>query len=143
MSFFPVRFTTKYVSPALQQTELEAVGKTTTTHGNMEVSVHVQWTTTSLGDLNYVVPSSIPPLPVPPSLHLDSVLQVRAYVGVSEVSVVYRLHEFSIELFVHLPSNYPLQPPSIREGKRARVEASQWRKWMLQLNVFVANQVEW
>ena len=33
-----VRFTTKYVSPALQQTELEAVGKTTTTYGNMEVS---------------------------------------------------------------------------------------------------------
>ena len=31
------RFTTKYVSPGLQQTELEAVGKTTTTHGNMEV----------------------------------------------------------------------------------------------------------
>ena len=59
----------------------------------------------------------------------------------SEVSVVYRLHEFCIELFVKLPTNYPLQPPSIREGKRVRVEASQWRKWMLQLNVFIANQV--
>ena len=32
------RFTTKYVSPALQQAELETVGKTTSTHGNMEVS---------------------------------------------------------------------------------------------------------
>ena len=96
------RYTTKNVSPALQQTELEAVGKTTSTHGNMEV---------------------------------------RAYVGVSEVSVIYHLHEFSIELFVRLPANYPLQPPSIREGKRVKVEASQWRKWMLQLNVFVANQV--
>ena len=67
--------------------------------------------------------------------------QVRAYAGVSEVSVVYRLNEFSIELFVHLPTNYPLQPPSIREGKRVKVETSQWRKWMLQLNVFIANQV--
>ena len=32
------RFTTKHVSPALQQTELEAMGKSATTHGNMEVS---------------------------------------------------------------------------------------------------------
>ena len=38
MYILSIRFTTKYVSPALQQTELEAVGKTTTTHGNMEVS---------------------------------------------------------------------------------------------------------
>ena len=68
-------------------------------------------------------------------------MQVRAYAGASEVSVVYRLNEFSIELFVHLPDNYPLQPPSIREGRRVRMEANQWRKWMLQLNVFVANQV--
>ncbi|CAI8053588.1 E3 ubiquitin-protein ligase listerin [Geodia barretti] len=66
--------------------------------------------------------------------------QVRASTSVSEVSVVYRLHEFSIELFVRLPANYPLQPPSIREGKRVKVEVSQWRKWMLQLNVFIANQ---
>ena len=66
---------------------------------------------------------------------------MRAYAGASEVSVIYRIHEFSIELFVYLPDNYPLQPPSIREGRRVRVEASQWRKWMLQLNVFVTNQV--
>ena len=73
--------------------------------------------------------------------HYTFLLQVRAYAGASEVSVVYRLDEFSIELFVCLPDNYPLQPPSIREGKRVRVDAAQWRKWMLQLNVFVANQV--
>ena len=36
-----VRFTTKHVSPALQQTELQAVGKTTTTYGNMEVHVYI------------------------------------------------------------------------------------------------------
>ena len=74
---------------------------------------------------------------------LVNIPQVRAYTSVSEVSVVYRLHEFSIELFVRLPANYPLQPPSIREGKRVKVEVSQWRKWMLQLNVFIANQVSW
>ena len=38
-----VRFTTKHVSPALQQTELQAVGKTTTTHGNMEVRVQMYY----------------------------------------------------------------------------------------------------
>ena len=57
------------------------------------------------------------------------------------MSVVYKVDDFSIELFVCLPENYPLQPPTIREGKRARVDPAQWRKWMLQLNVFVANQV--
>ncbi len=67
--------------------------------------------------------------------------QVRVHSGASEVSVVYRVDEFSIELSVCLPDNYPLQPPSIREGRRARVDAAQWRKWMLQLSVFIANQV--
>ncbi len=67
--------------------------------------------------------------------------QVRVHSGASEVSVVYRVDEFSIELSVCLPDNYPLQPPTIREGKRARIDMAQWRKWMLQLNVFVANQV--
>ena len=66
---------------------------------------------------------------------------MRVHSGASEVSVAYRLDKFSIELFVCLPDNYPLQPPTIREGRRARVDAAQWRKWMLQLNVFVANQV--
>ena len=66
---------------------------------------------------------------------------MHVYAGASEVSVVYKVDDFSIELFVCLPENYPLQPPTIREGKRARVDPAQWRKWMLQLNVFVANQV--
>ena len=77
-------------------------------------------------------------LPAPKSI---SLWQVHVYAGASEVSVVYRVDEFSIELFVCLPENYPLQPPTIREGKRARVDPAQWRKWMLQLNVFMANQV--
>ena len=68
-------------------------------------------------------------------------LQVRVCSGISEVAVVYRLDEFSIELFVCLPDNYPLQPPQIREGRRAKVDSAHWRKWMLQLNVFVTNQV--
>ena len=74
-------------------------------------------------------------------MSLVSPWQVHVYAGASEVSVVYKVDEFSIELFVCLPENYPLQPPTIREGKRARVDPTQWRKWMLQLNVFMANQV--
>ena len=61
--------------------------------------------------------------------------------GVSEISVVYRVDEFSIELTVCIPDNYPLAPPTIKEGKRAKVDLSLWRKWLLQLSSFVANQV--
>ena len=102
VSLLTCRFTTKYVSPALQRHELQCISKTQTSYGNMEV---------------------------------------RVYSGVSEVSVVYRVDEFSIELFVRLPESYPLQPPAIREGKRVRVDQAQWRKWLLQLNIFVTNQV--
>ena len=68
-------------------------------------------------------------------------VQTRISAGASEVSVTYRVDECCIELWVSLPESYPLQPPSIREGKRVRIDPTQWRKWMLQLNVFVANQV--
>ena len=68
-------------------------------------------------------------------------LEVHVYTGASEIAVVYRVDEFSIELFICLPDSYPLQPPSIREGKKIKVDQSQWRKWMLQLTIFVTNQV--
>ena len=68
-------------------------------------------------------------------------MEVHVYTGASELSVVYKVDEFSIELFVCLPDSYPLQPPSIREGRRVKVEQAQWRKWMLQLTIFVTNQV--
>ena len=55
--------------------------------------------------------------------------------------MVYRVDEFSIELTVCIPDNYPLSPPTIKEGKRAKVDLSLWRKWLLQLSSFVANQV--
>ena len=67
-------------------------------------------------------------------------MDVHVYSGVSEVAVTYRVEEFSIELFVCLPDCYPLQPPTIREGKRVKVDIGQWRKWMLQLTIFVTNQ---
>lgn len=63
------------------------------------------------------------------------------FTEVSEVSVTYRVDEVSVELLVTLPEDYPLHPPSVKEGKRIRVEATQWRKWMLQLNIFLTNQV--
>lgn len=68
-------------------------------------------------------------------------MEVHVYTGASEVAVVYRVDEFSIELFVRLPDSYPLQPPAIREGRKVKVDQAQWRKWMLQLTIFVTNQV--
>lgn len=59
----------------------------------------------------------------------------------SEIIVVYKLDEFSIELAVCVPDNYPLLAPTIKEGRRAKVDLSLWRKWLLQLSAFVANQV--
>ena len=61
--------------------------------------------------------------------------------GVKEIIVVYRIDEFSIELTVCVPDNYPLVTPCIKEGKRAKVDISLWRKWLLQLNAFISNQV--
>ncbi len=68
-------------------------------------------------------------------------MEVRVYSGVSEVAVTYKVDDFSIELFVCLPDSYPLQPPTIREGKRVKMDPAQWRKWMLQLTIFITNQV--
>ena len=69
-------------------------------------------------------------------------LKVKVYCGgAQEVAVTYRVDEFNIELAVCVPGSYPLQVPSIKEGRRARVDINQWKKWLLQLSVFVANQV--
>lgn len=60
-----------------------------------------------------------------------------------EVFVAYRVDEFSIELSVNVPDCYPLLAPTISEGKRAKVDVSLWRKWLLQLSAFIANQVRY
>ena len=73
-------------------------------------------------------------------VHFPAHLQVRFCSGISEVAIVYRLDGLSIELFV-FPTTYPLQPPQIREGRRAKVDSAHWREWLLQLTVFVTNQV--
>lgn len=67
-------------------------------------------------------------------------MQVRVFSGVSQIAVEYKIEDFCVEIFVSLPESYPLQAPVIEEGKRARVDAAQWRRWLLQLSVFVANQ---
>ena len=115
-----IRFTSRIVSPALQQTELQR--KYNSVDGNMEVS---QSSHDAMEMCSIVC----------------TCLQTRVCAGASEVSVTYRVDECCIELWISLPESYPLQPPSIREGKRVRIDPAQWRKWMLQLNVFVANQV--
>ena len=47
------------------------------------------------------------------SVKVHGNMEVRVYSGVSEISVVYKVDEFSIELFIHLPTSYP--PPLERE----------------------------
>ena len=63
------------------------------------------------------------------------------YSGVKEVLVMYTVDEFRIELSICVPESYPLLAPTIREGRKAKVDITLWRKWLLQLSAFVANQV--
>ncbi len=46
-----------------------------------------------------------------------------------------------MELVVQLPPNYPLDQPSVSVSQRVGIPEKNWRRWMLQLTVFLAHQV--
>jgi len=57
-----------------------------------------------------------------------------------EVVACYKLEELTMELVVTLPQNYPLNPAAVDVNHRVGVSVEQWRKWMLQLTVFLSHQ---
>ena len=58
-----------------------------------------------------------------------------------EVVAVYTVEEISMELVVKMANNHPLGPVSVECGKRVGVTTAQWRQWMLQLTMFLTQQV--
>jgi len=70
-------------------------------------------------------------------------LTVRVRFSSREIVATYTLEEFSIELLILLPTNYPVGVTSVECSKKLGVATSEWRKWMLQLNTFLTYQVRY
>ena len=59
-----------------------------------------------------------------------------------EVVAGYTISDSVMELTVSLPANLPLGQVTVSgDERRAGVHKNQWRKWMLQLTVFLTYQV--
>lgn len=57
-----------------------------------------------------------------------------------EIVANYKLEDLNMELVIILPQSYPLQPVSVEAVERVGVAKDKWRKWMLQLTVFLTHQ---
>jgi len=69
-------------------------------------------------------------------------LTVRARPAAREVVAGYAVGDTLMELTITLPSNLPLGQVTVTgDERRAAVQKSQWRTWMLQLTVFLTYQV--
>ena len=69
-------------------------------------------------------------------------LTVKARPAAREVLAGYAVGDTTMELTVTLPSNLPLGQVTVSgDERRAGVQKSQWRTWMLQLTVFLTYQV--
>ena len=70
-------------------------------------------------------------------------LTVKVRSASREIIATYTLEEFTIELLIVLPSNYPVGVTSVECSKKLGVATNEWRKWMLQLTTFLTYQVRW
>jgi len=67
---------------------------------------------------------------------------VRARPSAREVVAGYAVGDTVMDLTVALPANLPLGQVTVTgDERRAGVQRSQWRTWMLQLTVFLTYQV--
>lgn len=69
-------------------------------------------------------------------------LSVKVRPTPREIIATYTLEEFSIELMIVLPSDYPVGVTVVECSKKLGVATNEWRKWMLQLNTFLTYQVQ-
>ena len=58
-----------------------------------------------------------------------------------EVVALYSVEEISMELVVKMSPSHPLGPVAVECGKRVGVSSAQWRQWMLQLTMYLTQQV--
>nr|CAD7447402.1 unnamed protein product [Timema bartmani] len=66
-------------------------------------------------------------------------MAVKVHPTAREVVAVYHVDEVSLELSIQLPLNHPLGPVVVESSKQM-VDTSQWRNWLMQLNVFLTYQ---
>ena len=69
-------------------------------------------------------------------------LTVRASPAAREVQAGYSVGDTSMQLTIALPANLPLGQITVSgDERRAGVQKAQWRRWILQLTVFLTYQV--
>ena len=68
-------------------------------------------------------------------------MTVKARTASREVIATYSVDETSSELVITLPANLPFGQIEVETGKRVGVNKQQWRKWQLQLIMFLTYQV--
>lgn len=67
-------------------------------------------------------------------------LEVRVMPKVNEVSAFYKMEDTTIRLNISMPQNYPLSLMTI-ETERSIVSKDLHRRWLLQLEMFLSQQV--
>ncbi|KAK3915910.1 E3 ubiquitin-protein ligase listerin [Frankliniella fusca] len=67
-------------------------------------------------------------------------MTVRVHSNVREVVATYTVDDLAMELVVRLPTNHPLSPMIVEVGKRNAAAAVQWRRWLMQLTMFLTHQ---
>jgi len=71
-------------------------------------------------------------------------LTVRVRLAAREVLAAYAVGDSTMELTISLPSNLPLGQITVTgDERRAGVQKTQWRRWILQLTVFLTYQVQY
>ena len=68
-------------------------------------------------------------------------MSIKTRPAAREVVALYSVEEIFMELVVKMSPSHPLGPVSIECGKRVGVSTAQWRKWMLQLTMYLTLQV--
>lgn len=58
----------------------------------------------------------------------------------AEVVATYTMDELAMELVIKIPPNFPLGTIEVDSGKKINVTKELWRKWMLQMVVFLMHE---
>ncbi|XP_065176017.1 E3 ubiquitin-protein ligase listerin-like isoform X1 [Sycon ciliatum] len=67
-------------------------------------------------------------------------MEIRPRPGAREVLAVYTMEEIVVELTIELAQCHPLRPAKVECTKKVGVRTEEWRRWLLQLTTFLANQ---
>ena len=68
-------------------------------------------------------------------------MSIKTRPSAREVLATYSVEEISMELVVKMSPSHPLGPVTVECGKRVGVSSAQWRQWMLQLTMYLTQQV--